>query len=125
MRSVVILNYSSYAPSSHGGLSQSANHCVEMEKGCGCLLPLTMILHPAAPSQTTQAALWTHRSLKNIKTLQPQGVTYYFGHEFTEMEAIFGHHRTQDLSDRLRRFGFQTHRAVNRYQVQSGSKERP
>lgn len=40
------------------------------------------------------------------------------------MEAILGHHGAQDLSDRFGRFGFQPHRAVNRYQVQSRSEER-
>lgn len=40
------------------------------------------------------------------------------------MEAIFGHHGTQDLSDGFGRFGLQTHGAVNGDQVQSRSTER-
>ncbi|KAF3837043.1 hypothetical protein F7725_004507 [Dissostichus mawsoni] len=41
-----------------------------------------------------------------------------------EVEAIFGHHGTQDLSDGFGRFGLQTHGAVNGDQVQSRSTER-
>lgn len=40
------------------------------------------------------------------------------------MEAIFGHHGTQDLGDRFGRFGFQAHRAVNGNQVQSERRQR-
>lgn len=40
------------------------------------------------------------------------------------MEAIFGHHGTQDLGDRFGRFGFQAHGAVNGNQVQSESRQR-
>lgn len=36
------------------------------------------------------------------------------------MEAVFGHHRAQDLGDRLGGFGLQAHRSVNGNQVQSG-----
>ena len=35
------------------------------------------------------------------------------------MEAVFGHHGSQDLSDGFGRLGFQPHGAVNGYQVQS------
>lgn len=77
--------------------------------------PLTTILHPVAPSHTAQAALSAHWSFK--------GTTYYFGHKIAEVEAVFGHHGTQDLGDWFGRFGFQPHRAVNGYQVQSKSKE--
>lgn len=39
LRSVVILNYSPTAPSSHVRLSQSSNHRVEMEKDAVVSLP--------------------------------------------------------------------------------------
>ena len=40
------------------------------------------------------------------------------------MEAVFGHHGTQDLGDWFGRFGFEAHGAVNGDQVQSGSREK-
>lgn len=40
------------------------------------------------------------------------------------MEAVFGHHGTQDLGDWFGRFGFQPHRTVNGDQIQSKEKER-
>lgn len=111
------------APSSEAGLSQSPNHRVEMEKDAVASLPLTMILHPVALSHTAQAAPGTHRSLKKrgIKGIVATigGLTYYFGHEIAELEAVFGHHGTQDFSDWLGGLGFQPHRAVNGNQVQS------
>lgn len=51
-------------------------------------------------------------------------MTYYFGHKIAEVEAVLGHHGTQDLSDWFGGFGFQAHRAVNGYQVQPRIKAR-
>lgn len=78
------------------------------KRGCGLL---TTLLHPGAASRAAQE-LKRHRSV----------VTYYFGHKITEVEAVFGHYRSQDLGDGLGRFGFQPHRAVNGDQVQPESK---
>lgn len=48
--------------------------------------------------------------------------THYFGHKITEIQAVFGHHGTEDLCDWFRGLGFKTHGAVNRHQVQPKSK---
>lgn len=46
-------------------------------------------------------------------------MTYYFDNKIAEVEAVLGHHGTQDLGDWFGRFGLQPHRAVDGHQVQS------
>lgn len=52
------------------------------------------------------------------------GTTYYFDYKITQIEAIFSHNRTEDLCDWFGWFGFQPHRAIDGYQVQSRSKHK-
>lgn len=125
-RSVVILNYSPSAPSTEVWLSQRANHLAQMEKDAVASLP-------QSPHSTPWHCHALHRLLntpsehthgcRGTAPLQPLGATYYFGHKFPEVEAVFGHHGTQDLGDRFGGFGFQPHGAVNGDQVQSGYRE--
>lgn len=69
--------------------------------------------HYAPPCGTvTPYSLNAQKLQKRLRHYSHWGTTYYFGHKFVEVEAVFGHHGTQDLSDWFGWFGFQPHRAV-------------
>lgn len=70
------------------------------------------MLHPVTPATPSHTPWWGWE--------WGVGGTYYFGHQISEVEAVFGHHRAQDLGDRLGGFGLQAHRSVDGNQVQSG-----
>lgn len=61
--------------------------------------------HDTPPSNTVTHFTGCSQDQNTLRHYRPQGVTYYFGHQISEVEAVFGHHRAQDLGDWFGWFG--------------------